>query len=85
MANAFGNQKQDKPIWRYITAAALDGIIATAGTCCLVAILGLVWQSGSSNILLLPAAALTTLTAAYFWIGQRHMGGTLCQRLLKAR
>ena len=30
MANAFWKQTQNKPVWRYIAAAALDGIVATA-------------------------------------------------------
>ncbi len=32
-----------------------------------------------------PALALFALVIAYFWIGRKYLGGTLWQRLLKAR
>ena len=71
------------PIWRKAIATLIDGTTAAAGVFCLATGLKLALLASGPQILLWPLAVLSALVAAYFWIGQRHMGGTLCQRLLR--
>ncbi len=79
--------KPDKPIatWRKVLAAILDFITAFALFGYLVArVTGNTTESGF-NLEGTPALVMFGLVIAYFIVGRRYLGGTIWQRILKAR
>jgi len=71
--------------WRIILAAILDFITAFVLFGYLVAVVtGAVTESGF-QLSGLPALVCFALIVGYFWIGRKYLGGTLWQRILKAR
>ncbi len=80
-------QTSPRPIahWRIILAAILDFLTAF-----FVIGYGVALVSGDTTdegfqLNGMPALVLLALIVAYFWIGRKYLGGTLWQRLLKAR
>lgn len=71
--------------WRIILAAVLDFFTAFFVFGYVIATFtGDTTESGF-NLNGWPALVLFALVAAYFWIGRKYLGGTLWQRILKAR
>ena len=80
-------QTDARPIakWRIIVAAILDFFTAFFVIGYAVALLTGGTTTGGFLLNGLPALILFALIAAYFWIGGKYLGGTLWQRILKAR
>lgn len=80
-----GAEKTRPAMWRVIVAAILDFFTAFFVFGYLVAVVtGDTTESGFS-LNGLPALVSFALIIAYFWIGRKYLGGTLWQRILKAR
>lgn len=73
------------PTWRKVVAAILDFItVFFIGGFVIASITGERTEGGFS---LQGGSALILLAViiAYFWLGSRHAGGTIWQRILKTR
>ena len=71
--------------WRIILAAILDFFtIFFVGGYVVAALTGGT-TPGGFQLDGWPALACFALIVAYFWIGRKYLGGTLWQRILKAR
>lgn len=84
MASENGNPR---PIsqWRIILAAILDFFTAFFVGGYLVAVVTGDVTSKGFQLNGLPALACFALIVIYFWVGRKYLGGTLWQRILKAR
>lgn len=81
------NSIAPRPIahWRIILAAILDFFTVFFALGYLIAQFTGGTTSGGFKLNGLPALVLIALIVAYFWIGRKHLGGTIWQRILKAR
>lgn len=71
--------------WRIILAAILDFFTAFFVLGYLVALVTGGTTDNGFNLNGLPALVSFALIIAYFWIGRKYLGGTIWQRILKAR
>jgi len=71
--------------WRIILAAILDFFTAFFGFGYLVALVTGGTTDKGFSLDGMPAIAVFALIIAYFWVGRRYLGGTIWQRILKAR
>lgn len=83
--------EDDKPeprkisLWRIILAAILDFFTAFIGLGYLVAVATGGTTDDGFSLNGMPAIAVFALVIAYFWVGRKYLGGTIWQRILKAR
>jgi hypothetical protein len=71
--------------WRIVVAAILDFLTAFFIFGYLIALVTGDTTEGGFSLEGGPAILLFVLLVAYFWIGRKYLGGTLWQRILKAR
>lgn len=71
--------------WRIVLAAILDFFTAFFVLGYMVAALTGGTTDNGFSLNGLPALLLFALIVGYFWIGGKYLGGTLWQRILKAR
>ncbi|AXS41257.1 hypothetical protein [Breoghania sp. L-A4] len=71
--------------WRIILAAILDFLTAFFVIGYSVARVSGDTTDDGFKLNGMPALVMFALIVAYFWIGRKYLGGTLWQRLLKAR
>lgn len=80
-------QTEQRPVsrWRIILAAVLDFFSAFFVFGYLVGSVTGETTDGGFELNGLSALAAFVLIVAYFWIGGKYFGGTIWQRILKAR